>query len=114
MRDFNPAFWVRFRNYNKIAESIGYNIMKLFFDKLMDKLMTSNRIILDNKLGSNQKREMYITDVQQSHKNFLNSHTNGKVYNAVITGFNPPISLKLSLKRKQELKTRLESGQSFY
>lgn len=114
MIEFAPKIYKNTHNFNKVSKHIGYKIISLFFDKLVNKLMSSDRILIKPNSLDNKHHEMYITDVQQSHKKFLNSHTNGKVYAAVITGFTEPISIKLSLKRKQELKTRLEDGQPFY
>lgn len=85
----------------------------MFFDKLVNKLLSSDRILMSSILGNRQTHEMYITDVQKTHRKFLNLHTNGKVYGTVITGF-PNINVKFSGKRKQEFKRKLESGQLFY
>jgi hypothetical protein len=114
MRDSSPVLWERFRNYNKIARSIGIHLMRLFFKKVSDKMLNSDRILLPTRLGDNIEKEMYITDVQQSHKKYLNSHSDGKVYNAVIIGFNSPISIKFNSSYRQKLKSKLEEGQSFY
>jgi len=114
LREYDPVSYKTYRNLNKLSKIFGSRILRIFFDLVIDKVMQSNRVILPtNRVGIN-RHEIYIEEVSKSHEKYLNSHTNGAVYNAVITGFNNPVYVKLNAKRKQELKKRLEEGQLFY
>jgi len=105
--------WAATRNYNKMSKGLFQGLMVMFFNKLVEKLLSSDRILLKSILNYEETHEMYITDVQDSHKRFLNLHTGGKVYATKVIGF-PNINVKFSGKCRKELQQRLEAGQNFY
>jgi len=115
LRTLLPDLWTRFRNYNKLAKHITYQLTKMFFEKVIDKVMDSDRVILPpSTIGDKLEHELYIGNVNNSSEKWLNSHTDGAVYSLIMTGLPLETWFKFSLKRKQELKDRILDGQPFY
>jgi len=115
LRKFSPTYWRAFRNYNKIAALLSKKIVHMFFDKVMDKLMDSDRVILPpSTIGDKLEHELYIGVTDKTSEKWLNLHTGGAAYSLIMTNLPLETRFKLSKKRKLELQKRILNGQPFY
>jgi nitrous oxidase accessory protein NosD len=93
----NRKTWSR-RTYSKFVN--------LLLEKLVDHLMKSDRI-------ETEPGRYWIIGGKQSKK-FVNWHTEGNSFGIRITGIPETHGIRMNRKRRNELRSRIEQGQSFH
>lgn len=103
------------RKFKPIAGRLGSLIIRLFFKKVIDRLMNSD--ILDIGYG----RRLYIGRIRENPKMIAKKRkrvnplllTMGKRYGVVMDGFSHNYYFRMPFRRRKELYERIKSGQSF-
>lgn len=96
------------RKLTPIAQRLGTEIVRIFFDYLTRRLLESDRFVFPG--GS-----IYIGVIDRYNKKHLNFHTSGKTYGIVLDIGEPhPYIIRMIRPRRCELARRIKEGQKFY
>lgn len=94
------------------AQRAYARLVRMFWKKVIDRLMESERFLIDDEIS------MYIGRVDKDENQILTSHYKPHVYlynthGVILNGFFHRYYFRMPGRRRRELRARLKKGQSF-